>query len=101
MSKERRYAVGRDCHPTALSFVCLIWGIFRKISGKSRKECRALRNPQSHLAEAEGNLILYLPHLCLYFQLPFSLGDMDFHFSGLLDVDGSDDSGSDVGLGFF
>ena len=78
-----------------------MWGIFREISGKAARETEKTPTLTAEMAEAEGNLILYLPHLCLYFQLPFSLGDMDFHFSGLLDVEGSDDSGSDVGLGFF
>jgi hypothetical protein len=32
--------------------------------------------PPQHLFEAEGKLILYLPHLCLYRQLSFSLGVM-------------------------
>jgi len=32
--------------------------------------------------EAEGKLILFLPHLCLYLQLSFSLGDMVRQFVG-------------------
>ena len=62
VSKERRYAVeGTAPHRIALR---VLMGIFREISGKSRKECRALRNPQPHLAEAEGNLNPHKPLGC-------------------------------------
>ena len=34
------------------------------------------------MLEAEGKLILYLPHLCLYLQLSFSLGVIVLQLAG-------------------
>ena len=50
------------------------------ISGRERDR----KDAYSHrrLLEAEGKLILYLPHLCLYLQLSFSLGDIVIQLDG-------------------
>ena len=42
--------------------------------GHGRERDRKDAYSHRRLLEAEGKLILYLPHLCLYLQLSFSLG---------------------------
>ena len=52
-----------------------------EFSGKSWEADAGHQKPTTR-EEAEGKLILYLPHLCLHLQLSFSLGDIVIQLLG-------------------